>query len=96
MLSKAMEQFIGITLSIDGAAADPPAIKNSMRSGSKAYSDVDAGLRELLRTRELTARDWVKMTHVAFGSEEELYGYLQKMYDYIFLGAEELPEIPEG
>jgi hypothetical protein len=90
-----MRDFIGIALSVDGGAADPPAIRNSMRNGSKAYAEVEAGLRELLRTREITTRDWIKMTYVAFDSEEELYGYLQKMYDYLFHGAEELPEIPE-
>ena len=35
------------------------------------------------------------MTHVDFDSEEELYSYLQKMYDYLFRGSEELPELPE-
>jgi hypothetical protein len=95
MLTEKMENFISVTLSVDGAAPDPPAIKDSMRGSSKGRAEVEAGLRELLRTRELTTLDWVKMTHVEFDAEEELYAYLQKMYDYLFRGAEELPEIPE-
>lgn len=95
MLSDTMSKFIRIALNVDGAAADPPAIKDSMRPGSASEAETEAGLRELLRTRELTTLDWLRMTHVEFDSEDELYSYLQKMYDYLFRGSEELPEIPE-
>jgi hypothetical protein len=95
MLSDKISGFISATLNIDGAAPDPPAIKDSLRGSSTGRAEVEAGLREILRTRELTTLDWIKMTHVDFDSEEELYSYLQKMYDYLFRGSEELPEIPE-
>jgi hypothetical protein len=95
MLSDTMSKFIRIALNVDGAAADPPAIKGSMRPGSASEAETEAGLRELLQTRELTTLDWIRMTHVDFASEDDLYSYLQKLYDYLFRGSEELPEIPE-
>jgi hypothetical protein len=94
MLSETMSRFIRIALNIDGAAPDPPAIKDSMRPGSKAEAETEAGLRKLLSGRELTTLDWLNMTGVEFDSEADLYRYLQKLYDYLFRGAEELPEIP--
>jgi hypothetical protein len=90
-----MRTFISIALNINGAAPDPPAIKGSLRGSSVHRAEVEAGLRQILATRELTTLDWIKMTHVDFDSEDELYSYLQKMYDYLFRGSEELPEIPE-
>jgi hypothetical protein len=95
MISDTMSKFIRIALNINGAAPDPPAIRDSMRRGSRAEAETKEGLRELVRTRELTTLDWLNMTDVEFQSEDELYDYLQKMYDYLFRGSKELPEIPE-
>jgi len=96
MLSEAMTDFISIALGIDGGAPYPSSIRSSLNGGSEQHRiAVEAGLRELIKSRELTTLDWIKMTHVDFASEDELYSYLQKLYDYLFRGAEELPEIPE-
>jgi hypothetical protein len=94
MLSEATSSFIRIALHIDGMAPYPASIKRGWRGESKDKADVEAGLRELLRTRELTTLDWLNMTGVEFDSEDELYSYLQKLCDYLFHGSQELPEIP--
>jgi hypothetical protein len=96
MLSETMRNFITIGLSIDGGAPYPATLKNSWRKGSSAEAEIEEGLRELLGTRELTTLDWLNMTDVEFESEDELYSYLQKLYDYLFRGSEVLPEIPLG
>jgi hypothetical protein len=96
VLSRTLTDFIRIALSVDGGAADPDSIKGTWRSGpNPARDEVEAGLRELIRTRELTIRDYDEMTGVDFESEEALYEYLQKLYDYLFRGSEEVPEIPD-
>jgi hypothetical protein len=95
MISEALDKFISVGLHVDGAAPDPPVLRSSMRSGSTAQAEVEAGLLELLSTRELTTLDWLNMTGVEFDSEDHLYDYVQKVYDYVFRGSEELPEIPK-
>jgi hypothetical protein len=94
MLSEAMSRFISIALHVEGLAPYPEQIQGAWRADSPGKSDVEAGLRELLQTRELTAADWVKMTDVEFDSDDDLYRYLQKLYDYLFSGAEDPPQIP--
>jgi hypothetical protein len=95
MLNESTNNFISIGLSIASGAPYPPAIKNSMRSGSTAQAETKAGLQQLLKTRELTTLDWLNMTGVEFDSEDHLYDYVQKVYDYVFCGSEEFPELPE-
>jgi hypothetical protein len=95
MLDERMRGFISATLNIEGAAPYPSAIKDSLRGNSAIRAQIEAGLQDLLKTRELTTLDWIKMTYVDFASEDDLYSYLQKLYDYLFRGSEELPEIPE-
>jgi hypothetical protein len=90
-----MKDFINVALSIDGPAPYPSSIKNSLHNGSELHrAAVRKELQELLETHELTTLDWLNMTDVEFDSEDGLYRYLQKLYDYLFCGAEELPEIP--
>jgi hypothetical protein len=95
MLNEYTNRFISIALSIASGAPYPPAIKNSLRSGSTAQAEVKAGMQQLLETRELSTLDWLKMTGVEFESEDHLYDYVQKMYDFVFCGSEEFPEIPD-
>jgi hypothetical protein len=95
MLNESTNSFINIGLSIASGAPHPPAIKNSMRGGSTAQAEVKTGLRQLLKTRELTTLDWLHMTGVEFDSEDHLYDYVQKVYEHVFCGAEEFPELPE-
>jgi hypothetical protein len=95
VLSQKLTDFISVALSVDGGAADPASLKGAWRSGpNPARDEVEDGLRELLRTRELTVREYADMTQVDFDNEEELYDYLQKMYNYLFRGSEEAPMIP--
>jgi hypothetical protein len=93
LLSDTVLKYIRVALSADGGADDPPALKEITLESSTRH-EVEAGLRELLRTRELTALDWENLNYVAFDSEDDLYRYLQKVYDYIFRDAEEAPELP--
>jgi hypothetical protein len=94
MPSEAMTRFISVALHVDGLAAYPERIKATWRGDSSDKVEVEAGLRELLQTRGLTTVDWLNMTDVEFGSEDELYRYVQTLYDYLFGGADEPPRIP--
>ena len=87
-----MLKYIRVALAVDGAD-DPAGLKHATLASS-TRDEVDAGLRELLATRELSTLDWMRMNYVAFDSEDDLYRYLQKVYDYIFRDAEEAPELP--
>jgi hypothetical protein len=93
LLSETMVKYIGVALSADGAGDNPPLLKR-ITLGSATRDEVEAGLQELLRTRDLTILDWENLNYVAFDSEDDLYRYLQKVYDYIFRDAEEAPELP--
>jgi hypothetical protein len=95
MMNAATRSFIRVALNISSGDIYPPAVKNSMRKGSRAEADAEEGLCELLRTRELSTLDYAKMTHVEFDSEEKLYSYLQRVYDYVFRGAADFPDLPE-
>lgn len=95
MLSQAVKDFIGVGLHIDGGAPYPDAIRTSMRSDATRRNEVETGLRELLQTRELTTREYFEMTGIDFASEDALYSYLGRMYEYLFRGSEEPPEIPD-
>jgi hypothetical protein len=95
MINEATKSFIRVALNISSGDIYPPAVKNSMRKGSKAEAETEEGLRELLRTRELSTLDYAKMTYVDFNSEEELYSYLQEVYDYVFRGAADFPALPD-
>jgi hypothetical protein len=95
VLSQSVKDFIEGLLNADGAAPDPPVIKNVVGHGSAEFrEEVESGLRELLRSRELTLREYVDMTGVDFDSERELYDYLQKVCNYLFRGSDEIPLIP--
>jgi hypothetical protein len=96
VISQSMKDFIEGALNVDGAASDPPVIKNVAEHSRATFrNDIESGLRELLTTYELTTRDWDEKTGAGFNSEAELYDYLRKMYDYLFRGSEELPVIPD-
>jgi hypothetical protein len=95
MINETTKSFIRIALNISSGDIYPPAVKNSMRKGSRAAAETQEGLRELLRTRELSTVDYANMTHVEFDSEEELYSYLQNVYNYVFLGTTDFPNLPD-
>jgi hypothetical protein len=95
MINETTKSFIRVALNISSGDIYPPAVKNSMRKGSRAEAETQEGLRELLRTRELSTVDYANMTHVEFDSEEELYSYLQNVYNYVFLGTTDFPNLPD-
>jgi hypothetical protein len=63
--------------------------------GPEHAESLKEGFDELLATRELSTGDYDGLTHVEFGSEDDLYAYLQGMYDFLFNDAETPPEPPE-
>jgi hypothetical protein len=94
MVSDTMSRFIRIALSINGAAPKSADYKGLDAQRIEYRGRDQKGLHELLRTREITTLDWLRMIDVQFDSDDELYSYLQKLYDYLFNIADELPEIP--
>ncbi|MFG2644065.1 hypothetical protein ACGFYP_24210 [Streptomyces sp. NPDC048370] len=55
------------------------------------------GFAELLRTRVMSLREWSDITEeiFSFSSEDELYAFLEKAYDYFFGDATEFPYPPQ-
>ncbi len=89
------EKFIRIGLRVDHVDM-LDMIKQSLLTSSSDYQRmVDSGFRELLHTRELTTSDWAKLTHVDFDDEDQMYQYLNEVYEYFFQNRNEPPTAPE-
>ena len=93
-ISESLMTFIRAGLSIDGAVTIPELLKKNIPD-SASCDEIEAGLRDLIATRALSALDWMRLTYVAFDSDDELYDYLGKLYGYIFRDAAEPSQIPD-
>ena len=96
-MNKTVEAFIDTHLHIEMAyvGMHERARKTIPTFGPDFESSLKAGFEELLVTRELSAGDYDGLTHVAFASDDDLYVYLQGIYDYLFNGADTAPAPPE-
>lgn len=96
-MNKTVEAFIGTYLHVEMAYAGmEQRIRETIPTFGPDYADsLKEGFEELLATRELSAGDYDGLTHVEFGSEDDLYAYLEGMYDFLFNDAETAPEPPE-
>jgi hypothetical protein len=94
-VNKTTEDFIGTYLHIEVAYEDLAPTRELVAMMSPEYVDaLKEGFAGLLRARELNAGDYDGLTHVEFESGDDLYRYLQGVYDFLFNGAEEQPEPP--
>lgn len=75
---------------LQGSLANPGPFSKT----SEAQRD---GFAELLRTREMSLREWSDITEeiFSFSSEDDLYAFLEKAYDYFFGDATEFPYPPQ-
>lgn len=96
-MNKTVEAFIGTYLHVEMAYTGmEQRIRETIPTFGPDYADsLKEGFEELLATRELTVGDYDGLTHVEFGSDDDLYTYLQGMYDFLFHDAETAPAPPE-
>lgn len=88
-MNDTVEGFIGCYLHIEVAYYEMESTRATVHSFGPAYANsLKEGFEELLATRELSVGDYDGLTHVEFESDEDLYEYLQGMYDYLFNNAE--------
>lgn len=96
-MNETVEGFIGTYLHVEMAYAGmEDRIRETIPTFGADYANsLKEGFGELLATRELSAGDYDGLTHVEFASDDDLYAYLQGMYDFLFNAAESAPEPPE-
>lgn len=96
-MNQTVEAFIGTYLHVEMAYAGmEQRVRDTIPSFGPEYANsLKEGFEEVLATRELSVGDYDGLTHVEFGSADDLYEYLQGMYDFLFGGADEVPSPPE-
>ncbi|WP_030262774.1 hypothetical protein [Streptomyces sp. NRRL B-24484] len=86
--------FIRQYLHVETAYAYMPVVLANVKRAS--WAD---GLRKMfdyvLEKRPLSHGEYCDLTSVDFESDDELYAYLRKVYDYLFLGSGEVPVPPD-
>jgi hypothetical protein len=94
-VNKTIEDFIGTYLHIEVAYEDLGPTRDLIKALSPAYAEsLRQGFVGLLESRELSAGDYDGMTHVEFETDDELYGYLQAVFEFLFQGAQASPQPP--
>lgn len=63
---------------------DLQALKEGLAENPAAYEVVRRQFDEVLRTRPVTVEWYAEHANDVLEDEEELYRYLQEMYDYLF------------
>jgi hypothetical protein len=92
-----LENFIRVYLSLEQAYDTSGYLRPTLHALKEEYVDaVREGLEAFLRTRELSAGDYERLTDIEFEDEEALYQYLSRMYGYLFEGGEEQPVPPNS
>ncbi|MEV4616562.1 hypothetical protein AB0K43_28775 [Kitasatospora sp. NPDC049258] len=71
------------------------AMYKASATGESDYARaLRASLEYLLAQRPASTDQWWSLTRYSFGSEEELYGYLQDLYDFFYGDRTEEPIAP--
>ncbi|MGW7063568.1 hypothetical protein ACWGHM_34420 [Streptomyces sp. NPDC054904] len=75
---------------IQGSLANPGPF-------SKTVAEQRDGFAEVIRTREMSLVEWEDITQgiLDFSSEDDLYAFLEKAYDYFFGDTIEFPCPPQ-
>jgi hypothetical protein len=70
-------------------------LRPTLHGFSQEYVDsVRNELANIIRTRGLSVADYEQLTDIHFASEEDLYDYLGKMYEYLFADGDQQPAPP--
>jgi hypothetical protein len=95
IVDKNLKGFIGAYLNVEVASEGLEGTRDVLKTfNADAVASLKESVAELLATRELTALDYGYVTYAEFESDEDLYAYLQAVYEYLFNGAENEPEPP--
>ena len=86
--------FIGNYLKIE-MCDDLASTRESLPRLNQPYIErVRSEFAEILRTRSISMREYGELTYINFATVDDMYGYLQRVYDYLFEGAGEEPFPP--
>jgi hypothetical protein len=95
IVDKTLKGFIGAYLNVEVASEGLEGTRDVLKTfNADAVESLKKNFAELLATRELTALDYGYMTYAEFESDEDLYTYLQAVYEYLFNDAENEPGPP--
>lgn len=84
-MTKELERFIRIYLSLEQAHDVQEGLRPTLHAFNSAYVDgVRNGLEDVLRTRQLSLGDYERLTDIEFDDENVLYRYLHQMHQHLF------------
>ncbi|MCX4748165.1 hypothetical protein OG455_22070 [Kitasatospora sp. NBC_01287] len=87
-----IEQYLNVEVAyyyMDGIKA------GIVQSGSAYAEDVRSMLDGLLAERSLSRGEYCDLTFIEFETDDDLYTYLQQVYNFFFLGSEQAPLPPD-
>ncbi|MEV8093986.1 hypothetical protein [Kitasatospora sp. NPDC085879] len=88
--------FFRTYLNVEVAFHHTPAVRSTLSSFAPEWGEsIKREFSRVLETKELSVGQYCEATWVDFESEAELYAYLGKVYQYLFLNAEEVPLPPD-
>lgn len=94
-MEKNLKSFIGAYLNVEVASEGLEGTRELLKTlNADAVESLKKEFADLLATRELTALDYGYITYAEFESDEDLYAYLQSVYEYLFNDAEIEPGPP--
>jgi hypothetical protein len=86
--------FIQVGLSSDGAA-DLASVRRSLSLyRAEVLASIKENFKTLIEGRQLTLREFSMINDLDFDTEDDLYTYLEKAYEYLFEDAANPPTPP--
>ncbi|MEV6212760.1 hypothetical protein [Kitasatospora sp. NPDC051914] len=88
--------FFQTYLNVEVAFHHLPRVRSTLSSFAPEWGkSIKWEFSRVLGTKELSAERFCDLTFVDFESDDELYAYLRKVYDYLFLDSGEVPVPPD-
>jgi hypothetical protein len=88
--------FIQQYLNVEVASSYLDGIKQTVQAAESAWGpSLREEFKNLLTERTMTRGQYCDLTFVEFETDGDMYEYLQKVYDFFFLGRIEAPLIPD-
>lgn len=94
-MNRELQKFITTYLQLE-QAYDTSGLRPTLMAFSEDFvQNVQVGLSDTLRDRNLTVADYERLTDIEFPDSDTLYEYLHGIYAYLFEGVSEQPSPPE-
>lgn len=92
-LSGFIKYYLDLEMAFDTKRGHLPYTVQNMQPAR--FRALKSGFESLLKSRELIIQDYEDLSDIEFANEDQLYTYLQGIYDYLFRGTETQPGPPD-